>query len=69
VSIGKRIADRVRLNASTGLAESREFQTGVQWQLSDQTSMEAVYNNQNNTTGSANVGDLGLDLTWQLEFD
>jgi translocation and assembly module TamB len=69
VSIGKRIADRVRLNASTGLAESREFQTGLQWQLSDQTSMEAVYDNQNNTTGSANVGDLGLDLTWRLEFD
>ncbi len=69
VSIGKRIADRVRLNASTGLAESREFQTGVQWQLSDQTSMEAVYNNQNDTTSSANVGDLGVDLTWRLEFD
>ena len=69
VSIGKRIADRVRLNASTGLAESREFQTGVQWQLSDQTSMEAVYDNQNDTSSPVNVGDLGLDLTWRLEFD
>ena len=41
----------------------------MQWQLSDQTSMEAVYDNQNNTTGSNHVGDLGLDLTWRPEFE
>ncbi len=68
VSIGKRIADRVRLNASSGLAESGDFSTGLEWQLSDQTSVEAVYDNQN-TTGASQLGDLGVDLSWRLEFD
>jgi len=69
VSIGKRIADRVRLNASSGLAQSREFKTGVEFQLDDQTSVEAAYNNQNSNTGSSQIGDLGVDLNWRLEFN
>lgn len=67
ISIGKRLADRVRLNASTGLAESRDFKTGVEWQLNDKTSVKAVYNSQN-AAKLSQLGDLGLDLTWRLEF-
>lgn len=66
--VGKRIAERVRLSASTGIAESRDFKTGVEFQLNDETSVEAMYNNQNASTASQ-VGDVGVDLKWRLEFD
>lgn len=66
--VGKRIAERVRLSASTGIAESRDFKTGVEFQLNDETSVEAMYNNQNASTASQ-IGDVGVDLKWRLEFD
>jgi translocation and assembly module TamB len=68
LSIGKRIAENVRLRASTGIAESRDFSTGVELQLDDKTKVQAVYNNQNTSTASQ-VGDVGVDLKWRLEFD
>lgn len=66
--VGKRIADRVRLSASTGIAESRDFSTGVELRLSEETSVEAMYNNQNASSASQ-LGDVGVDLKWRLEFD
>jgi translocation and assembly module TamB len=66
--IGKRIAQNVRLSAATGIAQSRDFSTGVELQLNDKTSVQAVYNNQNTTTASQ-IGDVGVDLKWRLEFD
>ncbi|MCG8557613.1 MAG: translocation/assembly module TamB domain-containing protein [Proteobacteria bacterium] len=66
--VGKRIADRVRLNAATGLSEARDFRTSVQWQLNKRTSVEAVYNNQN-TEGTSSFGNVGVDLRWRLEFE
>jgi translocation and assembly module TamB len=66
--VGKRLADRVRLDASTGLSQSRDFSTGVEYQISDKTSVDAVYNNQTSTSASQ-LGDVGVDLKWRLEFD
>ncbi|HEX2676353.1 MAG TPA: translocation/assembly module TamB domain-containing protein, partial [Polyangiales bacterium] len=66
--VGKRLADRVRLDASTGLSQSRDFSTGVEYQISDKTSVDAVYNNQTKTSASQ-IGDVGVDLKWRLEFD
>jgi translocation and assembly module TamB len=66
--IGKRIAENVRLHASTGIAESRDFSTGVELELNEKTSVQAVYNNQNATSASQ-IGDVGVDLKWRLEFD
>lgn len=66
--IGKRIAENVRLSAATGIAQSRDFSTGVELQLDEKTSVQAVYNNQNGTNTSQ-VGDVGVDLKWRLEFD
>ena len=66
--IGKRIAQNVRLSAQTGIAESRDFRTGVELELNDKTSVQAVYNNQN-TTSASQIGDVGVDLKWRLEFD
>jgi translocation and assembly module TamB len=66
--IGKRIAKNVRLSAATGIAEARDFRTGVELELDDKTSVQAVYDNQN-TTNASQVGDVGFDLKWRLEFD
>ena len=66
--LGKRIADRLRLNASTGLSQSRDFSTGVEYQISDKTSVGAIYNNKTSTSASQ-LGDVGVDLKWRLEFD
>ena len=68
VVIGKHIAQNVRLTAATGIAEARDFRTGVELELNDKTSVQAVYNNQNTTTASQ-LGDVGVDLKWRLEFD
>ncbi len=66
--VGKRIADGVRLSATTALSEARDLSTSVQWQLSDEASVEATYNNQN-ASGVSQVGDVGADLRWRLEFE
>jgi translocation and assembly module TamB len=66
--IGKRIAENLRLKASTGISESRDFSTGVELQLDEETSVEAVYNNQNSIK-SSQIGNVGVDLKWRLEFD
>lgn len=68
VYIGKRVADQVRVSAATGVGESRDFSTGVELQVSDQTSVAAKYNNQN-SSGTTDLGDMGVDLKWRLEFD
>lgn len=68
ISIGKRITERVRLSATTGLGEAREFRTSVEWRLDDQSSVQAGYDNLNNTTNSS-LGNLGVDLRWRLEFE
>lgn len=67
VSIGKRIADRVRLSATTGLSEAREFRAVLEAQLSDTTSIQAGYDNYNLTSASS-FGNVGVDLRWRLEF-
>lgn len=66
--LGKRVAERVRLSASTGLAQSRDFSTGVEYQISDKTSVGAIYNNRNQMSALP-LGDVGVDLKWRLEFD
>ncbi len=67
-SVGVRISDRVRLNASTSIAsEDREFRSGVEWQLSSASSIQAAYDNVN--TQNSSFGNLGLDIQWRLEFE
>ena len=68
VSIGKRITDRVRLTASSGLSESQEVQTTLEWRLDDQTSIQAAYDSINTSTASS-VGNIGVDVRWRLEFE
>jgi translocation and assembly module TamB len=69
VTIGKRIAERVRLTASTSLTgDTREVRAGVEWQLGDQTSIQAGYDNINRETQSS-FGNVGIDFHWRIEFE
>ncbi|MCS6798281.1 MAG: translocation/assembly module TamB domain-containing protein [Myxococcota bacterium] len=68
LAVGRRVADGVRLSASTVLGEAREVRTGLEWMLGERTSVEAAYDNVE-STATAPVGNLGLDLRWRLEFD
>ncbi|MFO0683464.1 MAG: translocation/assembly module TamB domain-containing protein [Sandaracinus sp.] len=68
VSIAKRIADRVRLSATTALSETREFRAQIEAQLSDTTSVQVGYDNYNLTSASS-FGNVGADLRFRLEFE
>lgn len=67
VTIGKRLAERVRANVTTGLSESREVRSNVEWKLSNRVSVEGTYDNVNDISSSS-VGNLGADIRWRLEF-
>jgi translocation and assembly module TamB len=68
VVVGKRLANRVRATATTGLTTDSYFKSNVEWRLDDQTSVEAGYDNVQ-TTASSQFGNVGVDLRWRLEFD
>jgi translocation and assembly module TamB len=68
VVVGKRLSDRVRATATTGLTADSNFKAGVQWRLNNQTAVEAGYDNIQTTT-SSQFGNVGVDLRWRLEFD
>ena len=68
VTIGKRLTDRVRANVTTGLAESREVRSNVEWRLNNKVSVESSYDNVNDISSSA-LGNLGADIRWRLEFE
>jgi translocation and assembly module TamB len=68
VSIAKRIADRVRLSATTALSETREFRAQIEAQLSDTTSVQLGYDNYNLTSASS-FGNVGADFRFRLEFE
>jgi len=68
VTIGKRLTDRVRANVTTGLAESREVRSNLEWRLNNQVSVESSYDNVNDISSSA-LGNLGADVRWRLEFE
>lgn len=67
VSVGKRIAERVRLSATTGLSESREFRGSLEVQLDDNQRVGVSYDNYNNVGNS--FGNLGIDWGVRLEFE
>jgi translocation and assembly module TamB len=68
VVVGKRLGDKLRATATTGLTAESNFKTGVEWRFDDQTSIEAGYDNVQTTT-SSQLGNVGVDLRWRLEFD
>ena len=69
VTIGKRISDRIRITASTGLtSETRDIRTAVELRVNDQTRIQGVYDNINRESSSS-FGNVGVDLRYHLEFE
>lgn len=68
ITIGKRIADRIRLSATTGISEARDFRALIEAELDDTTSVSVGYDNYN-LTGGASFGNFGADLRWRLSFE
>jgi translocation and assembly module TamB len=68
VTIGKRLSERIRANVTSGVADSREVRSNVEWQLSPRVSVEGSYDNVNDISSST-LGNLGADVRWRLEFE
>ncbi len=68
ITVGKRLAERIRASVTTGVAESREVRSKLEWRLSPRLSVEGSYDNVNDISSSA-LGNLGGDLRWRLEFE
>lgn len=68
ITIGKRLAERIRANVTSGVAESREIRSNVEWQLSGRVSVEGSYDNVNDISTSS-LGNLGADVRWRMEFE
>jgi translocation and assembly module TamB len=68
ITIGKRLAERIRANVTSGVAESREIRSNVEWQLSPRVSIEGSYDNVNDISSSS-LGNLGADVRWRMEFE
>lgn len=68
VTIGKRLANRIRAYVTSGLTESREVRSNLQLRVSPHVSVEGSYDNVNDmaTTG---LGNLGADIRWRMEFE
>lgn len=68
LSVGNRIAERVRLSATTSLGESRQFRGALDWQLDENQHVGVSYDNYN-ITGTNSFGNLGVDWGYRLEFE
>jgi translocation and assembly module TamB len=68
VTIGKRLSKRIRANVTSGVADSREVRSNIEWQLSPRVSIEGSYDNVNDISSST-LGNLGADVRWRLEFE
>jgi translocation and assembly module TamB len=68
VTIGKRLAQRIRAYVTSGLTESREVRSNLEWRLSPRVSVEGSYDNRNDISAAA-LGNLGADVRWRLEFE
>ena len=67
VTIGKRLAERIRASVTSGVSDSREVRSNVEWRLNRRVSIEGSYDNVNDLTSSS-LGNLGADIRWRMEF-
>ncbi|MSP24038.1 MAG: hypothetical protein EXR75_02515 [Myxococcales bacterium] len=68
VTVGKRITSDVRATVTSGLSDSREVRTNIDWKLGRRLSVQGSYDNINDAASST-LGNLGVDLRWRLEFE
>jgi translocation and assembly module TamB len=68
VTVGRRFSRNVRASATAGLSEQRSVSANVEWRLSRSLSVEGGYDNGEQTANS-NLGNVGVDLRWRLDFE
>ena len=68
VTVGKRVTERVRANVTSGLSDSREVRSAIEWQLTGKTSVLGSYDNVNNVSNSS-LGNLGADIRFRITFE
>ena len=68
ITIGKRLAEKIRAQVTTGLSDSSKVESSLRWQMNPQVSIEGSYGNVNDISSSS-LGNLGADIRWRLEFD
>ena len=64
ISVGKRITDDVRIEATSSLTDTRDFRAVVSYEVTDRLSFEGVYDNNNDNQ----FGNVGGDVRWRIEF-
>ncbi len=68
VTIGKRLGDSARATVTTGISESSDVRSSVEWSFGNATSAQVSYDNYTNAASSS-FGNVGLDFKWHLEFE
>lgn len=68
VTVGKRITERVRANATTGLSDTGEVRSNVEWELTGKTSILGSWDNVNNVSSSL-LGNIGADVRFRITFE
>ncbi len=68
VTVGKRVTERVRANVTSGLSDSREVRSNVEWQLTRTSSLLGSWDNVNNVSNSS-LGNLGADVRFRISFE
>lgn len=64
ITIGKRLSDQVRIEASSALTDTHDFRAVFSYEVTDQLSVEGVYDNNNDQQ----FGNVGADVRWRIEF-
>jgi len=64
ISIGKRLSDQVRIEASSALTDTHDFRAVFSYEVTDRLSLEGVYDNNNDQQ----FGNVGADIRWRIEF-
>jgi translocation and assembly module TamB len=68
VTVGKRVTERVRANVTSGLSDTREVRSNLEWQLTGASSVLGSWDNVNNVSNST-LGNLGADIRFRIAFD
>lgn len=68
VTVGKRVTERVRANVTSGLSDSREVRSNLEWELTGTSSVLGSWDNVNNVSNSS-LGNLGADIRFRITFE
>ena len=68
VTVGKRLSERIRATITTSLSDASEVRSNVEYRATGNLSVEGSYDNAQ-SSGSTNVGNVGGDIRWRLEFE